>query len=452
MRYPLLSAGAVALCAGFCGATVAAADLRPLARGALPTATTPPAAAPAPTILSDRPAPRPPSNATARPVQPPAAPAVRVAQNDGFAAWRAGFRRRARAAGIRGDVFDAAFRGVAPNAEVRRLDGRQAEFVKPIWEYLDTAVSDSRISNGRASYRKHRRTVEAIERQFGVEASVVVAIWGMETNYGSFRGDIGVIEALATLAHDGRRRRFAEEQLIAALKIIQAGDTQPANMRGSWAGAMGHTQFIPTSYLAYAVDFTGDGRRDVWAEDPTDALASTANYLRRFGWTYGQPWGVEVALPGGFNYALADLDTRKSVGAWEALGVRTAEGGRLPDHGRAALLAPAGARGPVFLVFDNFRVIKRYNNANSYAMAVGHLAARINGRPDFRATWPRGDRALSRTEKVELQRLLTARGFDTRGVDGKIGPNTIAAIRAFQRRAGLVPDGYASAALLRALR
>ncbi len=382
----------------------------------------------------------------------PAATRAAMPASGALSEWRESFRPRALSAGISGATFDAAFAGVRLNEEVIRLDSRQAEFVKPIWEYLDTAVSESRVDNGRANYRRLKPRIEAIERRYGVEASVLLAVWGMETNYGSFRGDIPVVESLATLAVQGRRRGFAEEQLIAALKILQAGDARPAQMRGSWAGAMGHTQFIPTSYLAYAQDFDGDGRRDVWGEDPTDALASTANYLARFGWTLGQPWGVEVRLPQGFDFRLVDQDRRRPVADWAALGVRTVDGAAPPDHGRAALLAPAGARGPVFMVFDNFRVIKRYNNATSYAIGVGHLAARIIGKPDFQAPWPRGDRPLSRTEKEELQRRLTARGYDTGGTDGLIGPNTQAAIRGFQRAVGLTPDGYASAALLTRLR
>jgi lytic murein transglycosylase len=262
-----------------------------------------------------------------------------------FSAWRDDFRGRALASGIEPSVFDAAFRGVAPNAEVIRLDSRQAEFVKPIWEYLDGAASPDRINTGRREYASRAGTLAAIEERFGVERHVVLAIWGMESNFGGFRGDIPVVESLGTLAYQGRRRAFAEEQLVAALRILQSGDATPSEMRGSWAGAMGHTQFIPTSFLAYAVDFTGDGRRNVWGDDPTDALASAANYLRAFGWQRGQPWGVEVRLPAGFNFNEADQDNRRAVAHWRARGVTTVGGAALPDHGPAAILAPAGARG-----------------------------------------------------------------------------------------------------------
>ncbi len=379
-------------------------------------------------------------------------PIVLAQASGAFESWRAGFRRKALSAGISARVFDASFQGVRPNPTVTRLAAKQPEFTKPIWEYLDTAVSSDRVNNGRKGYRANRQLVESIERTYGVEASVVVAIWGIETNYGSFRGNIGIIEALATLAYQGKRKAFGEEQLIAALKIIQSGEVRPEQMRGSWAGAMGHTQFIPTSYLSYAQDFNRDGRRDVWSADPTDALASTAAYLRKFGWQKGQPWGVEVRVPQGFNFGNIDQNLRRPVARWTELGIRGIDGKPVPNYGEAALLAPAGARGPIFMIFNNFRVIKHYNNATSYAMAVGHLARRIVGAPDFQAAWPRNDRPLSRTEKLEMQQRLTAKGFSTGKLDGKIGPNTIEAIRSYQRSQGLTPDGYASAALLQRLR
>ena len=230
-----------------------------------------------------------------------------------FSIWRDEFRGRALAQGIRPEVFDAAFRGVGENKDVVRLDGAQAEFTKPIWEYLDGAASTARIQTGQAKARELNSTLAAIETRYGVDSQVVLAVWGMETNYGSNRGSIPVIESLATLAYEGRRRGFAEDQLVAALRILQAGDVTPDAMRGSWAGAMGHTQFIPSSYLDYAVDFTGDGRRDVWGDDPTDALASAANYLAKAGWQRGRPWGMEVRLPEGFNYGSADQSNIRPV-------------------------------------------------------------------------------------------------------------------------------------------
>jgi membrane-bound lytic murein transglycosylase B len=385
------------------------------------------------------------ARAASRP-QPPGPPAV------SFAAWRDGFRARALAEGIRPQVFDAAFQGVGVSAEVVRLDGSQAEFTKPIWEYLDGAASSARVEGGRAERARRAATMAAIESRYGVDAPVVLAIWGMETNYGANRGSMQVIGSLATLAYEGRRRDWAEEQLLAALRILQSGDVDPARMKGSWAGAMGHTQFMPTSYLTYAVDFTGDGHRDIWSDDPTDALASTANYLARSGWTRGQPWGLEVRLPDGFNYGSADQTNVRSTAEWRSRGVTLRNGQPLPEHGPAAIVLPAGATGPAFAVYGNFFVIKKYNNATSYAIGVGHLGDRIGGGGPIATPWPRGERELSRTEKMELQRLLIARGFDTGATDGVIGPDTQSAIRAFQAREGLTPDGFATASLLVRLR
>lgn len=384
-----------------------------------------------------------------------ASPATRDApspQPADFTAWRTNFRAKAIAQGINPGVFDQAFRGVGVNPTVVRLDGKQAEFTKPIWDYLDSAASPTRVETGQAKRRELGPTLKAIEARFGVDDQAVLAIWGMETNYGKNRGTIPVIESLATLAYDGRRQSFAEEQLIAALRILQSGDVTPPAMLGSWAGAMGHTQFIPSSYLSYAVDFTGDGHRDVWSDDPTDSLASAANYLHKSGWQLGQPWGLEVHMPPGFNYALADQGNRKPVSYWRDKGVTLIDGRPLPDHGTAAILAPAGARGPTFAVYQNFYVIKKYNNATSYAMGVGHLADKIAGGGDFHAAWPRDERELSRAEKIELQERLIAAGHDTGSTDGVIGPDTINAIRSFQTSKGLTPDGYASDGLLQKLR
>jgi membrane-bound lytic murein transglycosylase B len=377
---------------------------------------------------------------------------VLASANLGFTRWIDGFRERAAAAGISDRTFRTAFAGVGYNADVIARDRNQAEFSKAIWEYLDGAVSQSRIENGSAALSRHRETLEAIEARYGVEKEVVAAVWGLETAYGAVRGSTPIVGALATLAYDGRRAAFFEEQLVAALRILQSGDTTPDRMIGSWAGAMGHTQFMPTSFLEHAVDFTGDGRRDIWGDDPTDALASTAAYLKHFGWTRGQPWGVEVRLPPVFDYALTGERVKKSPADWAALGVRAMDGSVVPDHGAASILMPAGARGAAFMIFQNFHVIERYNPADAYVIGVGHLADRLAGAGPIRAAWPREDRALTGAERRELQERLSARGFATGGVDGKVGPNTIAAVRAFQRSVGLVPDGYASLEVLGRLR
>ena len=372
--------------------------------------------------------------------------------NSDFARWLNGFQARARAAGIRQATLDQAFSGVTPDARILERDRNQAEFSRALWEYLDSAVSDTRVANGRAAFDRHRDILAAIERRYGVEAEVVVAVWGLESAYGVMRGDTDIIRAMATLAHDGRRRDFFEQQLIAALRILDAGDVAPRQMTGSWAGAMGHTQFMPTSYLEHAVDFDGNGRRNIWSDDPVDALASTANYLRHFGWTTGQPWGLEVRLPDGFDYALSGETTKRPTGFWTAQGVRLANGGSVPDHGYASILLPAGHNGVALMIFDNFHVIERYNPADAYVIAVGHLSDRIAGGASFAASWPRQDRALTRAEREELQRHLVAAGFHRYGVDGIIGPQTIASVRRYQASVGWVPDGYASLRVLERLR
>ncbi|OYX45155.1 MAG: murein transglycosylase [Rhodobacterales bacterium 32-67-9] len=377
---------------------------------------------------------------------------IPASANLGFNRWIEGFRGRALAQGISAATFERAFRGIGYNTSVIEKDRNQSEFTKAIWDYLDSAVSDSRVENGKAALRQNRRLLDQIEARYGVDKEVVVAVWGLESSYGTYRGTTPLIEALATLAYDGRRGSFFESQLIAALKIVQAGDVDPRQMTGSWAGAMGHTQFIPTSYLAYAVDFTGDGKRDIWSDNPADALASTAAYLARFGWNKGQPWGVEVQLPRGFDFGLTGERVKKSPAEWAALGVRDVDGRAVPNHGTASILMPAGARGAAFMIFENFHVIERYNSADAYVIGVGHLADRLKGGQAIQAKWPREDRALVFAERKELQERLSQAGFSTGGADGKIGPNTIAAIRAYQRSIGMIPDGYASLDILRRLR
>ncbi|MEM6972599.1 MAG: lytic murein transglycosylase [Pseudomonadota bacterium] len=407
-----------------------------------------PAGVPAP---PERPAAAAATTAETTAARPASATSVPEGQTVNFATWRQAFRARALSEGIAPATFDAAFAGVAPIERVIELDRFQPEFTRPIWEYLDSAVSDLRIENGRAEARAKATLMRDIEARHAVESEIVLAIWGLESAYGANYGRTPVIGALATLAHDGRRRAFAEDQLIAALRIIQAGDIAPGRMIGSWSGAMGHTQFIPTSFLDYAVDHDGDGRRDIWAGDAADALASAANYLARFGWEKGQPAALEVMLPAGFDYALASAGARP-VAEWSAMGVRLPNGAALPDGAAVEILLPAGAEGPAFATWPNFRVIRRYNNATSYALAIALLAQRIEGRPGLVAEWPRGDRALSREETREVQQLLNLRGYDTRGVDGIVGPDTRRAVRAFQSDSGTIPDGYVSTRLLDVLR
>lgn len=430
------------LIAGGAVAAEAAPDtsLRPLQR---PAALKQAAAAETPRLASaQRPAARP------QPAEQTAAPASEA----GFQSWIRAFRPRAEAQGIRPAVLDTAFAGVQLDPEVIRRDRSQSEFTKTIWDYLDSAASDLRVKNGKAALREQQARLEQIEAQYGVEKEIVVAVWGLESSFGSFRGKDDVIRSLATLAYEGRRAAFFEGQLIAALEILQAGDVEARRMTGSWAGAMGHTQFMPTSYLEYAVDFTGDGKRDIWSDNPADALASTAAYLKKFGWVNSQPWGVEVTLPVGFDYRLADRKIERQSADWAALGVRRTDGRPLADHGPASILLPAGSNGAAFMIFGNFAVLERYNTADAYVIGVGHLADRIGGGSTLQASWPRSDRALTLSEREEMQQRLTRAGFDTEGIDGRIGPKTIGAVRAYQVANGLTPDGYASLRLLQRLR
>jgi len=384
-------------------------------------------------------------------LMPRARPAAQPPRRDGaFDTWLADFRRRAQEQGIRASTLDRAFAGVTPDARVLERETNQPEFSRPIWEYLESAVSQTRIDTGRRMLRDHAAVLEQIEARYNVDREVVVAVWGLESSYGRLRGTTRLIPALSALAMGSRRAGFYEEQLIGALRILQSGDVDPAHLVGSWAGAMGHTQFIPTSYLAYAVDFRGDGRRDIWSDDPTDSLASTAAYLAGHGWERGQPWGVEVRIPQGFNPRLAN--TRRDVAEWVALGLTPRGEARLPNRGEATLLFPAGSRGPAILAFQNFRTIKRYNNADSYAIAIGHLADRLRGAGPFQGTWPRDDRPLSRAEREELQRVLARAGLYDGAIDGRIGQGTLAAVRDWQAANGLAPDGYVSLALLTAMR
>jgi len=383
----------------------------------------------------------------------PATTEFRVASaNARFDLWVKSFRKKALAKGISPSVYDRAFDGVSYNSGVIKKDRNQSEFTKQIWEYLDTATSPTRVRNGKSALAKYRNRLKQIEKRYGVDAKVVLAIWGLESAYGTRMGDIPIVESLSTLAYDGRRRKFFEGQLLAALTIIQAGDVAPKNMTGSWAGAMGHTQFIPTSYLAFAQDFKHDGKRDIWGKDPTDALASTAYYLAKNGWTKGQPWGLEVKLPPKFNYSSTSARTTKSVAQWRALGVTRINGKPLPDYGKSSILLPAGSKGVAFIIFENFHVIETYNTADSYVIAVGHLGDRIMGAAEFKTSWPRGEKALSFKQKKQMQRLLGRRGFKADKIDGIVGPNTIAAIRGYQSLVGLTPDGYATTDLLKRLK
>lgn len=375
---------------------------------------------------------------------------VKMGSQAGLDAWVKDFRSRALAAGIPAATFDAAMRGVEFNPKVVERDRNQNEFSKTIWDYLDTAVSEDRVALGLKAIARNRNLLERIEADYGVEKEVIAAVWGLESAYGTFRGDLPVLGSLATLAYEGRRGAFFETELIAALRIVAGGHV--TRFVGSWAGASGHTQFMPSSWEKFAVDFDGDGKKDLWSDDPGDALASTANYLRYWGWVKGQPWGVEVTLPEGFDYDQTTERVVKPVADWQALGVRTATGADLPDHGPGSILLPGGHRGAAFLIWPNFQVIEKYNTADAYVVAIGSLSDRMAGGPAIRSGWPRDLRALTLAERRELQELLGRAGFDPGGVDGRMGPKTVAAVKAFQKARGLVPDGYPSLEVLDRLR
>ncbi|MDZ7904865.1 MAG: lytic murein transglycosylase [Cypionkella sp.] len=366
--------------------------------------------------------------------------------NPAFDAWAQGFAARARAKGLPETIVSRAMASAQFIPEVIERDRNQTEVQRSLEDYLNIAASAERVTQGRAALARMSGPLRAIESRYGVPANVVAAVWGLESFYGTRMGDVPVISALSTLAYDGRRGAFFESQLIAALRILAAGDITQDRMLGSWAGAMGHTQFIPTSYLGFAVDFTGDGRRDIWGGDPTDALASTAAYLAKSGWRKGQPWGEEVATP-----ASAAAGTR-DTGAWAALGVTGIGGGRLRGSGPAQLLRPAGAGGPALLLYGNTRVILRYNNALSYAVGVGHLSDRLAGAGPLRAAFPPDSAGMTQDQRAELQRLLAAQGYDAGNPDGVIGKGTEAAIAAYQSANGLPVTGRPSLDLLARLR
>jgi len=377
---------------------------------------------------------------------------VSQAQTEAFATWRIGFRQRALAAGISADVFDRALKGVTPDPKVIERDRNQSEFTKTIWEYLDTATSELRVTNGKAAFAKHLDTLANIERRYGVPAEIVAAIWGLESAYGTFRGTDSTIRSLATLAHDARRSAFFEAQLLDALRILQSGDTTPAQMTGSWAGAMGHTQFMPTTYRDFAVDFDGDGRADIWLSI-TDALASTAHYIQKCGWQKGQIWGLEISLPDDFDFSRFADGQSRHLSEWRTLNLRPADNvWPVSNDGTVCKLElPAGASGPAFLITANFDAILKYNASVPYALAVVHLADRIAGKNYFLTPWP-DEIPLSIQERRELQRCLVTLGYDTGGIDGILGRASRSAIRHYQIAKGVTADGYPSRALLAHMR
>jgi lytic murein transglycosylase len=361
--------------------------------------------------------------------------------------WPAAARR-----GVARRVFMRATRGLTPDLGIMDKLDSQPEFTKSIWDYLDILVTDARIAKGRALLDKYADTFSRAERAYGVSRYVIAAIWGVESNYGELGGDRPVLRSTATLACVGRRQRYFRDEFLATLEILQHRDVPESRLVGSWAGAFGPTQFMPIAFLRYAVDFDGDGRRDV-VDSVADLIGSTANNLKKDGWHTGQTWGYEVVVPADFDLLQAGGRRTLTIRQWRRLGLRRAGGKPFPHpQARAFLLMPAGIQGPGFLMLHNFRVIMRYNPAEAYALAIGHLADRLRGGGAFVQAWPRYEKVLSRRQRLELQELLARRGFDVGAPDGRIGARTRDAIRGYQARIGRVPDGFASAGLLKRLR
>jgi membrane-bound lytic murein transglycosylase B len=357
-----------------------------------------------------------------------------------------------KAAGISRDLFEAGFAGITePDQAVLKLAKTQPEFTSTTQEYLSKAVTQIRIETGQSMKAENAKLLAAIEKKYGVDRHILLGIWGMESNFGKDKGSMSVLRSLATLIYAGRKRDYARGQIVAAFKILQKGIRSPDNFTGSWAAAMGHTQFIPTSYISYAVDWTGDGKRDIW-NSKEDALASTANYLAKAGWRADRPWGWEVELPSKFNRALIGRSHWRPVSEWVKLGIKPATGSFNAPSAEAFVMIPQGIDGPAFLVTKNFLSIMDYNLSHSYAVAVGHLGDRIRGGAGIQASWPDTSFDLSFEERTEMQRRLRSMGFETGGADGRFGARTYEAVIAFQRKVGLPLDGTPSRKVLERLR
>jgi lytic murein transglycosylase len=337
----------------------------------------------------------------------------------------------------------------AYDEKVVRLSQAQPEFKTPIWDYLAFLVDDERISDGRKMMKRHGDTLRAVERAYGVDRHVVAAVWGVESNYGSEQGEFFIPHALANLVCAGRRTAFWRDELMAALKIADAGDLELDDLNGSWAGAFGQTQFIPTTYRRLAVDFDRNGRKDLVRSVP-DALGSTANYLKRAGWQSGQPWGYEVILPNGYD-GPSGRKNKAPASSWASRGIKRADGKAISGGASAGLLLPAGGNGPAFLVFRNFDAIYSYNLAESYALAISHLSDRLRGDGPIRTSWPTDDPGLTRDQRLDLQKRLLAKGYDIGEADGKVGPATRAGIKQAEAALGMPQTGRAGMKIYRAL-
>ena len=354
--------------------------------------------------------------------------------------------------GVSRATYDKHVGGLTPDLRIMDLMDAQPEFTKAFWDYLDILVHDQRIAGGRELLAKYKPVFDQVEKAYGVDRHIVTAIWGVESNYGTMGGERPVIRSTATLACVGRRQAYFRDEFLATLEILHRNDVRPEQLKGSWAGAFGPTQFMPTSFKRFAVDFDGDGRRDVVDSIP-DLIASTANNLKKDGWVAGSTWGYEVIVPKGFNYLQADRGKQHTLAEWAAMGLRRPGNKPFPhSQEKAYLLVPAGHEGPGFLMMQNFRVIMKYNPAEAYALAIGHLSDRFKGGEAFAQPWPRHEAVLTRDERRELQELLNRKGFDTGEPNGRLGPKARAAVRDYQASIGLIPDGFASATILARLR
>ncbi|MGY0612956.1 lytic murein transglycosylase [Luteimonas sp. A501] len=386
---------------------------------------------------------------------PPAQPGPTAAELATFKGCMVKLRGAAAGKGVAAGSFDRLTADLVPDMSVLPLLSQQPEFSTPIWDYLAALVDQQRIDDGRAMLAAHAATLARAQAEYGVDPATVVAVWGVESDYGRSFGKRPLLVSLSTLSCFGRRQPFFQGELVATLQLLAGGDLVDPGITGSWAGAFGHTQFMPSTYQRIAVDFDGDGRRDLVGSIP-DALGSTANYLKRSGWRTGEPWGYEVQLPQGFNAAQAGRTNRKPLSEWVKQGVRRVDGsavGGVAADARAAVILPAGAKGPALLVFKNFDAIYSYNAAESYALAIAHLADRLRGGAAFATAWPTDDPGIGRAERRELQELLLARGHAIGEADGMVGTLTRRAIAAEQARLGFTPaDGRAGLRILTALR
>ena len=379
-----------------------------------------------------------------------------IAPQNNFQSCISNLKSQAMASGVNGSSYDQYTQNLTPDYSVIEKLNYQPEFSTPIWDYLSGLVDDERVQAGREKLVQHRDVLNRVAATYGVPAETVVAVWGVESNFGDISGKYPLLQALGTLSCEGRRQSYFRGEFFAAMRILQRGDLTEPQLHGSWAGAFGHTQFMPSTYEELAVDFDGDGRRDL-VSSTTDALASTANFLKKRGWQVGQPWGFEVIVPEGVNTAGESRRNKKSLSYWANQGVTRADGtpllqGNLFESSQAGLMSPAGASGPKFLVFKNFDAIYSYNAAESYALAIAHLSDRLRGQGEFKTPWPTDDAGTSRAERREIQNFLIKRGYDIGDADGLIGDKTRQAIRQEQNRLGLSPTGRAGQQILRVFR